>query len=136
MDDALERVVIQVAGRNYERWDKSQIIVALIRTKRGVDIVFVGSKEEKIRAIIRLKQTRNERTDHVESMLDLFTMKSVLNDAIDMHLSPPSLITQTFPYRTCDVVSPQHEPVFLFSYFCEDFNIRMCWRMQMNYYKT
>ena len=57
---SLKKVAIQIAGSNYELWDKAQIIVALTRTKRGLDIIFVGNKEETIRLIIRLVQTRNE----------------------------------------------------------------------------
>ena len=114
MGDTLKRVAIQVTGGNYELWDKAQIIVALTRTKRGRDIVFVGSKEETIRTIIRLVQTRNEWTDYMESILDLVTMKLVLNDAIDMDLSPPSLTTQTFPYRICNIALPQCQSGFVY----------------------
>ena len=43
MGDTLKKVAIQIAGSNYELWDKAQIIVALTRTKRGSDIIFVGN---------------------------------------------------------------------------------------------
>ena len=46
MGDALNKVEIQLTGSIYELWDKAQVIVALIRTKLGQNIIFVGTKKK------------------------------------------------------------------------------------------
>ena len=114
MGDTLKKVAIQIAGSNYELWDKDQIIVALTRTKRGLDIIFVGNKEETIILIIRLVQTINEWTDYMESIIELVTVKPFLAENNNIGMLPPSLTTQTFPYRICDIALPQCQSGFVY----------------------
>ena len=74
MGDTLNKVAMQFIGTMFELWDKAQIIVALTRIKLGKNIFFVGDKNEIIDSIIKLVQTRSQRTDFMENNLSLVTI--------------------------------------------------------------
>ena len=75
MGDTLKKVALQMVGGNFELWDKGQVIVALSRTKRGKDIIFVGNKVQTINAIVSLCKTKHQWTDYMENILNLVTLK-------------------------------------------------------------
>lgn len=50
----------------------------------------------------------------MEIILDLATMKSLLNGPIDMNLSPPYVTTHTFQYRMRDIALPQCQYGFVY----------------------
>ena len=97
MGDTLNKVAMQLTGSMYELWDKAQVIVALTRTKLGKNIIFVGSKEETIKSIVTLVQTRTQWTDFMENILNLVTINDYNRNII------PSMNLGNFPFRVCDI---------------------------------
>ena len=114
MGDTLKKISIQIAGGNYDLWDKAQIIVALTRTKRGRDIFFVGNKVETINSIVSLVQTCNQWSDYMESVLDLVTVVPEFDSNDCTEIPAISLSTQTFPFRICEIALPQCQTGFVY----------------------
>ena len=118
MGDTVRSVALQIVGNNYELWDKAQIIVALTRTKRGKDVIFVGNKNETIKSIISLVPKRNQWTDFIENVIDLVTRKAPIStdeenrNNTNQHI--PTLTTDTFPFRICDITLPQCKSGFVY----------------------
>ena len=67
MVDTLNKVGMQVTGTMYGLWDKTQIIVALMWTMLGENIIYVVDKEETINSIIKIIQLQSERTYDMEN---------------------------------------------------------------------
>ena len=110
MGDTLSKVAMQIVGGNFELWDKGQVVVGLSRTRLGQDIIFVGNKEETINLIIRLCQTHNQWTDYMENILDLVT----LGEESHTEMTTPSLTTESYPFRICDIPLPQCRSGFVY----------------------
>ena len=110
MGDTLSKVAMQIVGVSFELWDKGQVVVALSRTRLGKDVIFVGNKEETINLIVRLCKTHNQWTDYMENILDLITIDE------DSHTerATPSLTTESYPFRICDIPLPQCKSGFVY----------------------
>ena len=65
MGDTLKKVALNIFEIIFEFWGKSQVVVALTRTKKGKDIIFVGNKQETIEAIIKLYLSKNQCTNYM-----------------------------------------------------------------------
>ena len=76
MGDILNKVALKMTDAMFELWDKGQIIVTLTRTKFGINVIFVGNKEETIKNIIRLVQVRTQWTNFIENILKLITVNN------------------------------------------------------------
>lgn len=115
MGDTLKKVTIQIAGGNYELWDKAQIIVGMSRTKLGKDVIFVGDKQSTINKFIALCQRRNQWTDYMESILNMVTLKVTSNTESQKNSQRiPTLTTQYYPFRICDIPLPQCKSGFVY----------------------
>ena len=65
----LIRVAMQISDSdpNLKWWDKAQVIVALSRTKIGINTIFVGNKNDTIKALSRLIRQKNQYTESSDS---------------------------------------------------------------------
>ena len=108
MGDTLNKVALKMTDVMFELWDKGQIIVALTRTKFGINVIFVGNKEETIKNIIRLVQVRTQWTDFMENILELITVNN------DNPRRVPILTQKSFPFRICDISLPKCKTGFVY----------------------
>ena len=100
MGDTLPKIATQISRDNriFRLWDKAQIIVLLSRTKKAKDIIFVGSIESTIKAIIDLCQYSNQWTDYMELILEMASV----NYNRSTEATIPSIQSNEHPFRFCD----------------------------------
>ena len=73
MGDTLHKVVTEISNDHNELklWDKGQVIVLLIRTEEGKNIIFVGGKQDTINSLTSLIQSSNQWMNYMEIIMDL-----------------------------------------------------------------
>ena len=115
MGATLIRAAMQISDcdSNLKWWDKAQVIVALSRTKIGINTIFVGNKNETIKALSRLIRQKNQYTDYMESILDLVTV-NLTNDDRDNGTSRTIYQPTNYPFRICDISLPNCNTGFVY----------------------
>lgn len=106
MGDTLSNMATEISrvNANFKMWDKGQMIVILSRTKYASKTIFVGDKNDTLKALKDLLTRKTQWTDFMEEILRLIT----INNTSDNHTTRTRTFTQqTFPYRVCDVSLPQ-----------------------------
>ena len=100
MGDTLPKIATQISCTNsiWSLWDKAQIVVLLSITKRATHIIFVGSKDATVKAIIELCKYSNQWTDHMEKILEMAS----INYRSNRNVSIPSIHRDENPFRFCD----------------------------------
>ena len=78
MGDALPSFATEVSftNSNFSMWDKGQMIVIISRTKSGKDTIFVGNKDDTLKALKSLPTRKTQWTDYMEDVLDIITVNS------------------------------------------------------------
>eukprot|EP00957_Ditylum_brightwellii_P045452 3445558-Ditylum_brightwellii.AAC.1 len=73
MGDTLNGVAVKVLrdDNDLKLLDKTQVIVALTRTKLVCNLIFVGDKNDTLDALVVLLQRQSQWTDYMEVVLDL-----------------------------------------------------------------
>ena len=117
MGDTLSRVAIEISRNDssFRLWDCAQAIVTLSRTKLGKNLIFVGSKNETINALVELIQMKSQWTDYMEEVLSLITIRNEnINDNEAENPRHRQLTQSHYPFRICDVVLPQCNTGFVY----------------------
>ena len=106
MGDTLSYMATEISrvNGNFKMWDKGQMIVILSRTKYASNTIFVGDKNDTLRALKDLLTRKTQWTDFMEEVLCLITINKTNDNQVK---TPRSFTQQTFPYRVCDVSLPQ-----------------------------
>ena len=80
MSDTLSIIVIEISenGSNYKLLDKAQAIVLLGKACVGSDIVFVGSKQSTIAALVKIIRLKSQYMDYMECVLDLVSINNII----------------------------------------------------------
>ena len=105
MGDTLVTMATEVSlnNSNFRMWDKGQMIVILSRTKRARDSIFIGDKNDTLKALKFLLTSKTQWTDYMEEVLSIISVGSNSQAA-----NRRRIMTQTtFPYRICDNSLPQ-----------------------------
>ena len=105
MGDTLVTMATEVSlnNSNFRMWDKGQMIVILSRTKRARDSIFIGDKNDTLKALKFLLTSKSQWTDYMEEVLSIISVGSNSQAA-----NRRRIMTQTtFPYRICDNSLPQ-----------------------------
>jgi hypothetical protein len=78
MGDTLPKVATEISqsNSNFKMWDKGQMIVILSRTKFAKDTIFVGDKDDTLKALKRILIQKTQWTEYMEQVLDLVTINS------------------------------------------------------------
>ena len=118
MGDTLSRVAIEISRNDssFKLWDCAQAIVTLSRTKLGKNLIFVGSKNETINALVEVIQMKSQWTDYMEEVLNLITIRNGNTNDNEQAESPRhrQLTQSHYPFRICDVVLPQCNTGFVY----------------------
>ena len=109
MGDTLAAVatLIPLNDRNYNLWDKGQLLVIISRTRLAKDKIFVGDKEKTVDALVALLQCRTQWADYMENILRVVKING--EDGINEYLEMNERVLDqsSFPYRLRDVSLPQ-----------------------------
>ena len=101
---------ISLTNPDFNIWDKGQLIVILTRTKKAIDTIFVGNKQDTLDALKHLLLSRTQWTDYIEHILRIVTV----NES-----NPTSNVIRTmnqndYPFRICDISLPSSATGFVY----------------------
>jgi predicted GIY-YIG superfamily endonuclease len=104
MGDTIPSLVtsLSMRDRNFNMWDKGQLLVIISRTKKAEDTIFVGNKEDTLDAMMSILRTRTQWTDYMESILKVVT----INQEEEDNETRGTMDNSTFPFRPCDISLP------------------------------
>ena len=130
---AIGHTVLKIAtelGPQQDLWEKAMVVVLISRVSEAKDLIFVGNKEENIRAIIRGLSNRTQYDDYMNRIVEILTSKS------SGKKSTPFSLT-VHPFRQQDIPIPNdrsgivhclvsiHEPSSIYVGFTQDMNQRL-----------
>ena len=112
MGDTLDKIVTEISSDSgeYRLWDKAQAVVLLSRTKFGVDIFFVGDKNDTIHALTCLIKTTNQWMDYMENIIEISTVGQGTEPVYDVR----TYNHRDCPYRLCDMPLPSCNSGFVY----------------------
>ena len=92
MGDTLSYMATEISlvNGNFKMWDKGQMIVILSRTKYASNTIFVGDKNDTLRALKDVLTRKTQWTDFMEEILCLLT----INKTNDNQIRTPRTFTQ------------------------------------------
>ena len=117
MGATLIRAAMQISDNdpNLRWWDKAQVIVALSRTKVGRNTIFVGNKNDTIKALSRLILQKNQFTDYMQNILDLVTVNISPDNERGLGITNRTIHQPTnYPFRICDLSLPNCNTGFVY----------------------
>ena len=122
MDDTLSTILKEISENdsNYKLWDKAQAIVLLSRTCVGSDIIFVGSKQSTIAALVKIIRLKSQYIDYMEYVLDLVSITNIIERC-------PVFQHQNHPFRFCDIPLPQCNTGFVYMLMSTRINSYIYW---------
>ena len=103
MGDTLIKIATEVSNdvQSFKLWDKAQVVVLLSRTKFAKDIIFVGHKENTLKALCNLIQMKTQWQEYMESVLSMICM----NESIE-HFKPRYMSFNSYPFQIKDLALP------------------------------
>ena len=81
-------------------WEKAMVVVLISRVSNAKDLIFVGDKEQNIRALVDGLRVRDQYDEYMNHVVD------VLTNATSSHPSQP-LVLSNHPFRPKDIQLPQ-----------------------------
>ena len=105
MGDTLQFMATQIStnDRNFNLWDKGQLVVILSRTKVAKNSIFVGPVNDTLDALTQLLMKKTQWSDYIEKVLRLVT----INDSQPViHHQRNDINQNSFPFRICDITLP------------------------------
>ena len=113
MGDTLPSIAttISMNNRNFSLWDKGQLLVLISRTKEAKNTIFVGEKEDTLKALECILKTRTQWTDHMENILRCVTIKQsneieTRNQVVSVVTEEATMNYSAYPFRICDISLP------------------------------
>ena len=94
---------VSTTDSRYRLWEKEQVVVLLSRTFVARNTIFVGDKEDTIRALARTIQNRTQYTEYISHLLT--TLCGSSRDG--MALDAPFVRNDIIPFRPIDIQLPQ-----------------------------
>jgi predicted GIY-YIG superfamily endonuclease len=94
---------VSTMDSRYRLWEKEQVVVLLSRTFVARNTIFVGDKEDTIRALARTIQNRTQYTEYISHLLT--TLCGSSRDG--MALDAPFVRNDIIPFRPIDIQLPQ-----------------------------
>jgi hypothetical protein len=115
MGDTYNIMAISVSDfeKQYSLWDRCQLIVILSRTRLMKNTIFVGQKQETIRALKRLLTHRSQWSEYIDKVLDITTIHNESNTGEEV-TSNLTLDQTNFPFRICDTSLPQDQTGYVY----------------------
>ena len=115
MGDTYNRMAISVSDfeKQYSLWDRGQLIVILSRTRLMKNTIFVGQKQETIRALKRLLTHRSQWSEYIDEVLDITTIHNESNTGEEV-TGNLTLDQTNFPFRICDISLPQDQTGYVY----------------------
>ena len=106
MGDTLPSIATTISNtdKNFNLWDKGQLLVLISRTRKAEDTIFVGDKESTLNALVSILQTRTQWTDHMERILNVVTVN--IDDENDGITNRGEMNHSSFPYRPAEIILP------------------------------
>ena len=101
---------INISDPDFNIWDKGQLIVFLTRTKKAEDIVFVGHKEDTLRALTSVLLSRTQWTDYIDHVLSIITINTNTNHEVMVR----PMNQNDYPFRICDISLPSTRTGFVY----------------------
>ena len=101
---------INILDPDFNIWDKGQLIVLLTRTKKAEDIVFVGHKEDTLRALTSVLLSRTQWTDYIDHVLSIITISTNTNHEVMVR----PMNQNDYPFRICDISLPSTRTGFVY----------------------
>ena len=119
MGDTLFKVALQVSDTEdkFKLWLKSQVVVGISRTKIGLDTIFVGVKEDIIRALCMIILQRTHWSEYEESALNLITINNNIHGEVDVRVFQPQ---ESFPFRIRELELPNCMTGFVYLLISRD----------------
>ena len=114
MGDTLPSIATTISkiDKNFNLWDKGQLLVIISRTKRAEDTIFVGDKNSTLEALEHILKNRTQWTDHMEDILRVVTINNDGNFGMENRRNQMDL--SSFPYRPTDVILPNDNSGFVY----------------------
>ena len=112
MGDTLPSIATTIStdNRNFSMWDKGQLLVLISRTKEARNTIFVGEKDETLKALESILKTRTQWTDYMENVLKCVTInreQATMSQLEDSERYDAAVLNHsTYPYRICDISLP------------------------------
>ena len=105
MGDTLQYMATQIStnDRNFNLWDKGQLVVILSQTKVARNSIFVGPVNDTLNALTQLLMKKTQWSDYIEKVLRLVTIN---NSEPVIHHQRNDINQNSFPFRICDVTLP------------------------------
>ena len=110
--DTLHKIVTEIkcSDKNYQIWEKGQVVVLVSRTKRAEDIIFVGNKSETIKCLTTAIQTKSQWMDYQAKLMALVDVR---NDAHIVN-TLPIFNYDSFPFEIRSVRLPDCNTEFVY----------------------
>ena len=107
---------LSVVDRNYQMWDKGQLLVIISRTRKAEDTIYVGEKNNTLDALCNIVKHCTQWTDYMENVLKVVTINQ---DEEDLQSRPQRygnsvMDYSSFPYRPCDIHLPTDRTGFVY----------------------
>ena len=111
MGDTYESMasMISTTDKHFGLWDKGQLIVILSRTRDPSKTIFVGDKEDTLRAFRALLTKRTQWTDFMEHILDVITINTSTS-----RQSTITAVPEHYPFQVCNMELPQCNTGFVY----------------------
>ena len=114
MGDTLQYMATQISVHdcNFNLWDRGQLTVLLSRTKYAKNSMFIGPKNDTLKALTTLLLSKTQWSNYIEDILSLVTINNFMNDDQNLLQMVQSQFCQTmnlnsFPYRIADIILPE-----------------------------
>ena len=145
MGDTLQFMATQISTQdsNFSLWDKGQLVVLLSQTKKAENSIFIGPKNETLKALTQLLLSKTQWSNYIEEVLKLVTVNNDHDINQNNAMQRPTtqnLNQNNYPFRVNDVQLPDVQSGYVymlislchpnFSYIGETICIRS--RIQMH----
>ena len=76
--DTLQFMATQISTQdsNFSLWDKGQLVVLLSQTKKAENSIFIGPKNETLKALTQLLLSKTQLSNYIEEVLKLVTVNN------------------------------------------------------------
>ena len=119
MGDTLQFMATQISTQdsNFSLWDKGQLVVLLSRTKKAENSIFIGPKNETLKALTQLLLSKTQWSNYIEEVLKLVTVNNDHGNNQDHAIQRPTtqnLNQNHYPFRIYDVQLPDVQSAVMY----------------------
>jgi hypothetical protein len=114
MGDTLLSMATEISNDDpdFRIWEKGQLVVLLSRTKEARNTIFVGNKNDTLKALKNMLLQKTQWTDYMEQVLDIVTINN--SNEVEQQNQTNSFTQNNFPFRICDITLPQCRTGFVY----------------------